>query len=136
MRVMAMRVIKSVMISSILFVLILSGLAGINPAGADDMTRSANGIKAELKIDASKSMVDLYIADSETSWAITGAKVIASITDPKGRRDEKNLIAMKMGEAVSYMNTVDMSQKGRYIFDITAEAGKRNAKFHFAYEIK
>ena len=54
MRVMAMKVIKSAMISFILLVLILSGLAGINSAKADDLTKRADGIEATNEPPRSK----------------------------------------------------------------------------------
>ncbi len=130
-----MRTIKTVMISSI-FVLTLLAFVGMSFAEADVLTKKENGIMATLKIDAPKNTVDLSLADLDTSKAITGAKVKALITNPGGRRDEKELMSMRMREVVSYMSTLDMSKKGRYIFDITAESGKRKAKFHFAYDVK
>lgn len=130
-----MRIVKIITVASIL-VMMLSVFPGINLAEADEMTKSANGIKATLKINASKNMVDLYLLDQGASRPITDAKAVASITDPEGHKGEKELMGMKMGEAVSYMSTLDMSKKGRYIFDITVESGKRKAKFHFAYDVK
>ena len=130
-----MRIVKIITVASIL-VMMLSVFPGINLAEADEMTNSANGIKATLKINAPKSMIDLYLFDQATLRPIADLKAVASITYPDGRKGEKELMGMKMGEAVSYMNTLDMSQKGRYIFDITVESGKRKAKFHFACDVK
>jgi len=135
MRVMARRVIKPVMFSALLLVLILSGLAGINPAKAEDLTKRADGIEAALKINASKNMVDLYLSDPDTSKPITETKVTASITNSRGQKNELELMGMRMGEAYSYMAMVDMSRKGRYIFDITV-SGAKEAKFRFAYDVK
>lgn len=127
--------VKTALISSI-FVLILLALTGMGLAGADDMTENAGGIKATLKIDVSKGMAELYLADLDTSKAVTGAKVGALITNPAGRKEEKALMYMKMGEVVPYMSMLDLSRKGRYIFDVTAESGKKKARFHFTYEVK
>ncbi len=130
-----MRIVKIVTVASIL-VMMLSAPPGINLAEADEMTKSANGIKATFKINASKNMVDLYLLDQGASRPIADSKAVASITDPDGRKGKKELMGMKMGDAVSYMSTLDMSKKGRYIFDITAESGKKKARFHFTYEVK
>lgn len=80
-------------------------------------------------------MADLYLFDPDTSKPITDAKIKAFITDPNGRKDSKDLMGMRMGEAYSYMAMVDMSKKGKYIFDITVSSA-RKAKFHFAYDVK
>ncbi len=136
MKVTAMKAIKAVMIFSVLFVLVLSGLAGINSAKADELTASAAGVRGTLKINAPKKMIDLYLTDTGTSKPITGAKVMASITGPQGRKDSKELMGMKMGDSYSYMAMTEVSAKGRYAFDIKVEAGEKKADLHFSYDVK
>lgn len=104
----------------------------------DGMIKTSNGVKAVLKIDVSKSMVDLYLYDMAKNLTnpIKDAKVMADITAPSGKKVQKELIGMKMGEVFSYMNTLDMSEKGRYSFDISVQSGKRRAAFNFAVDIK
>lgn len=104
----------------------------------EGMIKTSNGVKAVLKIDASKNMVDLYLYDMAKSVTnpIKGAKVMADIATPSGKKVQKELMGMKMGEVFSYMNTLDMAEKGRYSFDISVQSGKRKAAFNFAVDIK
>ena len=88
--------------------------------------KSANGIKGRLKITPSKSMLDLYLTDAATDKSITKAKVRAVITMPDGKKVENDLMGMKMGAEFSFMNTADLSLKGKYTFDVSAEVGKKN----------
>lgn len=111
-------------------------LAAIPVVGsASGFAKTSGGIKAVLNVDPAKSMVDLYLSDSKTQKEITGAKVKATIILPKGEKVEKELIGMKMGDAFSFMNSLDMSRKGSYIFDINVEMGKTTHKFNFHYDI-
>lgn len=121
----------------ILKVLIVAFLLAAIPVigSASGIEKTTGGIKAVLKVDPAKSMVDLYLSDSKTHKEITGAKVRAAITLPNGEKVEKDLMGMKMEDSFSYMNTLDMSMKGRYIFDITVEMGKTTHKFNFHYEV-
>jgi len=96
---------------------------------------SSEGVRAVLKTDPAKKMVDLFLSELPSGREITEAKVRASVTFPDGRKVEKDLIGMKMGEAYSFMNSLDFSKPGRYSFDITIEASGRSARFEFTQEI-
>jgi hypothetical protein len=48
---------------------------------------------------------------------------------------EKDLIGMKMGEAYSFMNSLDMSRPGRYSFDISIESSGRSVRLEFSHNI-
>lgn len=104
-------------------------------AKAETITDVEKGIKATLKVDASKSMVDLFLNEEASGKPILEAKVKAKVTTPEGKKVEKDLVGMKMGGVFSYMNMLDMSGKGRYIFDIKVEADKKSALFNFSLEI-
>lgn len=117
--------------------LLTPALFTANKALAAEMSQTSKGIKAVLKLDPAKGMVDLYLYDlSKELRPVTEAKVYATVTNPAGDRVEKELIGMKMDGAFSFMNTLDMSRKGRYIFDIRFEAGKRTASFKFTHDLK
>ena len=45
-------------------------------------------------------------------------------------------MGIKMGVEFSFMNTADLSLKGKYSFDVSAEVGKKKVTFPFAYEVK
>lgn len=130
-----MRLLRALII---LFVLSGAFTSGLAHAQASDETASktADSIKWSIKITPLKSMADLYLTDSRTDKPIIGAKVTAVITMPDGRKLKKELKGMKMGSTHSYMNTLDLRQKGRYIFDVSVTAGKRHVKFTFPYEVK
>lgn len=101
-----------------------------------DMTKTSHGIKAVLKVTEEKSMVDLYLQKAgKTPIAITDAKVKAVVTTPDGKKVEKELIGMWMDKAYSFMNTLDMSKKGRYIFEITVERGN-TVNFEFSRDVQ
>ena len=107
-----------------------------NNARADELSKTADGIKAILKLDPAKSMVDFYISDAKTGKGIEDAEVEAIITLPDGKKVEKELMGMKMGgDAFSFMNTLDMSLNGNYNFDIMVEAGKTRVNFNFEQRI-
>jgi hypothetical protein len=78
-------------------------------------------------------MIDLFLSDGGKE--ITDAKVRASVTFPDGTKVEKELIGMKMGEAYSFMNSLDMSMPGRYSFDISIKSSDRSIKFDFTQNI-
>lgn len=103
------------------------------PAGE---SKVAEGIKATLVITPSKSMVDLIVVNAKSGKTITAAKVAAQIKGPDGNVQEKDLLGMKMGEVFSYMNTLDMSNKGSYSFAIAVEIEKKKVKFDFVYEVR
>lgn len=144
---------KRVLYSSITFLLLL--LVVISPATAqmnnkmghqtEGETKVVDGIKGRLKVTPAMSMFDLYLTDAKTGEVIIQAKVKATTTMPDGKKVEKELPGMKMGETFSYMNTMDLSLKGVYTFDITAEVKKEIAKkdfdkervtFSFTYEVR
>lgn len=123
-----MRILKVLM-----FALLIAALPVIG--SASDAAKFSGGIKAVLKVDPAKSMVDLYLSASKTQKVITGAKVKAAITLPNGKKVEKELMGMKMGDSFSFMNTLDMSRKGGYIFDVTVELGETTHRFNFRYDV-
>lgn len=96
----------------------------------------ADGVRAILKVAPSQNMVDLVLKDAKTGKTITETKVFALIKGPNGKVYEKELLGMDMGGEFSFMNTLDMSKKGSYSFDILVEAGKKKVKFNFVYEVK
>lgn len=137
------------------FVSFLLLLAVISPAAAqmdhkmghqtEGEIKISDGIKGRLKVTPAMSMIDFYLADARTGEVITGVKVRVMITKPDGKKVEKDLPGMKMGEVFSYMNTLDFSLKGVYTFDITAEVKKKigekdfdkeRVTFSFTYEVK
>lgn len=99
-------------------------------------TKVVDGIKGRFKVQPSMGMFDLYLTDEKTDKVITQAKVRVAVTMPHGKKIEKDLSGMKMGEVFSFMNTLDMSMKGKYIFDITADVDKNRLTFPFSYEVK
>jgi hypothetical protein len=99
-------------------------------------TATEAGIKATLKVNRPNSMVDLYLADEKTGMPVTSGKVLAEIKLPDGKTVEKELIGMKMGQEYSFMNSLDLSLKGKYAFDISVSAGSRRARFDFIYTAK
>ncbi|MBI5491732.1 MAG: hypothetical protein HY893_02240 [Deltaproteobacteria bacterium] len=110
-------------------------LAPLSKVYGAELVKTDNGIKAALKIDAAGSMTDLYLYDlSKALRPIKEAKVFATITSPGGKKVEKELMGMEMGKTFSFMSALDMSEKGRYIFDIRVEADKKTAKFSFIYD--
>ena len=123
-----MKILKILMVAFLLAAIPVIGSASV-------FAKTSGGIKAVLNVDPAKSMVDLYLSDSKTRKEITGAKVKAAITLPKGEKVEKELIGMKMGDSFSFMNSLDMSRKGSYIFDINVEMGKTAHKFNFHYDV-
>jgi len=121
----------------LLTLLLLVSLPLVVPggAGADEMTKTKNGIKAALNVDPSKSMIDIYLTDDRTEQTLTKAKVRATVVLPDGSVVEKDLMGMMMGPAFSFMNTLDMSLNGRYSFDIKVETGNATAVFKFTADI-
>ena len=94
------------------------------------------GIKATLKVTPSKNMVDLIIEDVKTGRTITEANVNAKIQLPDGSHVEKKLTRMKMGEVFSFMNSLDMRQKGTYHFEIFVKSGDKDIRFNFEHYVK
>ena len=45
-------------------------------------------------------------------------------------------MGMKMGAEFSFMNSADLSLKGKYTFDVTAEIGKKKVALPYTYEVK
>lgn len=94
------------------------------------------GIKATLKVNRSHSMVDLYLTDAKTGTPVTSGKATARIKLPDGKTMEKELMGMKMGQEYSFMNSLDLSLNGRYVFDVSVAVGGKQAKFGFVYTAK
>lgn len=131
-----MKILNRYFLMMALFLIVIPAIMGINDASADGMTKTVNGIKATLKIDRTQDMVDLYLTDTATQKPITDALASADIRTPKGNLKDKHLLGMKMAEGYSYMNKIDMKDKGEYVFDITVEYGKKQVKFNFSYNLK
>lgn len=110
---------------------------GLWPAAvsAGTSVKSSEGVKGVLKTDPAKKMVDLFLSELPSGKEITDAKVRASVTFPDGRKVEKDLLGMKMGEAYSFMNSLDMSRPGRYSFDISIESSGKTIKLEFTQNI-
>ena len=105
------------------------------PVSADEMRERSAGIEATLKVTPEKSMVDLFLNDySRAFQPIKGAKVRAAVRTPDGKTLEKDLIGMEMEGVFSYMNSLDLSKKGGYIFDITVLVDGVKRGFSFRYE--
>jgi hypothetical protein len=120
---------------TILFLTVFS--LGLLPAfvSAETSATSSEGVKGVLKTDPAKKMVDLFLSELPGGKEITDAKVRASVTFPDGRKLEKELLGMKMGEAYSFMNSLDMSRPGRYSFDISIESSGRSVRLEFTHNI-
>ena len=120
-----------------MFLMLIVLSLGLWPAVAQAETsiKSSEGVKAVLKTDPARKMMDLFLSELPGGKEITDAKVTASVTFPDGRKVEKDLIGMKMGEAYSFMNSLDMSRPGRYSFDISIESSGRSIKIEFTQNI-
>jgi len=104
------------------------------------------GVEGWLKVTPEMSMIDFYLYDAKTHKAITDAKVKVTITLPDGKKMEKELPGTKTEETFSFMNTVDLSLKGVYSFDIVAKVqykigfkayhSVKTVTFPFTYEVK
>ena len=99
-------------------------------------TKVVEGITGRLKIAPTMHMLDLYLSDAKTGKVIEEAQVKAVITMPDGKKVEKELSGMEMRDVFSFMNTVDLSQKGKYSLNIEVEVGKKKVIFPFTYEVK
>jgi len=111
---------------------------GLWPAYAEAETsmKSSDGVKAVLKTDRAKKMVDLFLSEAKSGKEITKAKVTASVKMPDGKTVRKELLGMKMGDAYSFMNSLDMSVPGRYSFDIEIRSSGKTMKFEFTQDIR
>lgn len=125
---------KSVKVAVSLLILFL--ISPVMANGWESPEKKSGNVKAVLKIDPEKSMVDLYLNDAASNRPITGALVKAVIKTPDGKKIEKELMGMRMGEAFSYMNTLEMSKKGSYTFEITVDYGGTKVRFSFFYDAK
>lgn len=129
------------LISIITAVFLSASVSILNPppaygAGQYESVRSASGIKATLVLSPDKGMIDLYLTDEATGSPIRSAKVSALITTPAdpSKAIEKELMGMEMDGRFSFMNSLDMSFKGRYSFDIRIKYGKKIARLMFTHE--
>lgn len=107
-----------------------------NGAGQYETAKLASGIKATLVLSPDKGMIDLYLTDEATGTPIKSAKVRALIVAPgdPAKKIEKELIGMDMDGRFSFMNSLDMSFKGRYSLDIQIEYKRKKTRFMFTYE--
>jgi hypothetical protein len=104
---------------------------------ASTLTKSSRGIKAVLKVTPEKDTIDLFLYNySKRLTPVERAKVVAVVTLPDKTRVEKELMGMTMDGSFSYMNSLDLSLKGRYIFDIRVDAGAGPVRFKFTYDKK
>lgn len=123
------------LMAALFIFLSIFAFAGISPA--EDLTKVRGGIKAVLKPDPSRSMVDLYLYDmTKAHMRITEATVYANIKTPGGKILKKELVGMEMGDAYSFMNSLDMKKKGRYSFDIEVEFKDKKTAFSFSYDVR
>jgi hypothetical protein len=122
--------------NKMILLLILFSL-GLWPAAvlAETSMKSSEGVKAVLKTDPAKKMIDLFLSELPGGKEITDAKVRASVAFPDGTKVEKELIGMKMGDAYSFMNSLDMSMPGRYSFDIKIDYSGKSIKLGFTQNI-
>ncbi len=125
---------KSMKVAVSLLILFL--ISPVMANGWESQEKRSGNVKAVLKIDHEKSMVDLYLNDAASNRPITAALVKAVIKTPDGKKIEKELIGMRMGEAFSYMNTLEMSKKGSYTFEIKVDYGGTKVPFSFFYDEK
>lgn len=102
---------------------------------AETSTKSSDGVKAVLKTDPAKKMIDLFLSEMPGGKEITDAKVTASVTLPDGRKVEKDLVGMRMGETYSFMNSLDMSKPGRYSFVVAIKSSGKAIKIEFIQNI-
>lgn len=128
-------------ISIITAVFLSVSLSIVNPpaasgAGQYETAKSASGIKAALVLSPDKGMIDLFLTDEATGTPIKSAKVRALIVAPGDptKKIEKELIGMDMDGRFSFMNSLDMSFKGRYSLDIQIEYKRKSTRFMFTYE--
>lgn len=103
---------------------------------SEGVSKVEKGIKATLKVTPSKNMVDLILENAKTGKQVTSADVNAKIQLPDDSHVEKKLIGMKMGEIFSFMNSLDMSRKGTYYFEIFVRAANKDIKFNFEHHLK
>lgn len=125
---------KSMKIAVSLLILLL--ISPVMATGWESPEKKSGNVKAVLKIDPEKSMVDLYLNDAVSNRPITDARVKAAVKTPDGKKIEKELIGMRMREAFSYMNTLEMSKKGKYSFEIKVDSGGTKVLFSFFYDAK
>lgn len=105
-------------------------------AQAETSVKSSDKVKAVLKTDRAKKMVDLFLSEATSGKEITEAKVTASVRLPDGKTVRKELIGMKMGKAYSFMNSLDMSEPGRYSFAIEIKSSGKTTKLEFTQDIR
>lgn len=104
------------------------------------------GIEGWLKVTPAMNRIDFYLYDSKKDKTITTVKVSATITMPDGKKIEKELPGTKTEETFSFMNTVDLSVKGIYRFEIIAKVqykigfkayhSVKTVTFPFTYEVR
>ncbi|MBI5199542.1 MAG: hypothetical protein HZA09_05965 [Nitrospirae bacterium] len=116
-------------VASIVFVQMTQGTA-------QGESKVVDGVKAVLNVTPSMSMVDVVLTYADTGKTITNGKVFASVKGPDGKVEKKELVGGTMGKEFSFMNTLNLSRKGKYSFDITTEIDNKKVKFNFDYHKK
>lgn len=118
-----------------LFSLIISLGIIASPALSATSADSEKDVKGVLKTDPARKMIDLFLSELPSGREIMDAKVRATITYPDGRKVEKDLVGMRMGEVYSFMNSLDFSKPGRYSFDVSIQTSGRSVKLEFTQTI-
>ena len=119
---------------------VFADMAGMNhredAKGVEDgnTTKTVDGVTATIKVLS--KMVDLILVDAESKELVKGAEVEAMIVYAGSHKIIKKLIGMKMGKGYSYMNSIDMSEKGGYTLHLMVMAGKRMIHIEFTGEVK
>lgn len=109
-------------------------LAQMKSGITEGESKVADGIKATFRVTPSMSMVDVVLTHADSGRAITKAKVFASVKSPDGKVEKKELIGGTMDKEFSFMNTLDLSKKGKYSFDIEVEVDSKKVKYNFDYK--
>lgn len=122
-------------IKEIIFLAIISLGIITSPAVAAQSADTEKNVKGVLKTDPAKKMIDLFLSELPSGREIMDAKVRAAITYPDGRKVEKELIGMRMGEVYSFMNSLDFSKPGRYSFDVSIQTSGSSVKLEFTQTI-
>lgn len=122
-------------IKTALFSTMISMGIALSPALAATSADTEKGVKGVLKTDPARKMIDLFLSELPSGEEIIDAKVRATITYPDGKKVEKDLIGMKMGDVYSFMNSLDFSKAGRYSFDISIQSSGKSVKLEFTQKI-
>ncbi len=132
------KILRTSFTAIFVFLILSTGISrgetsGGTPAGESKVIQ---GVKATLIVTPGKNMVDLFLKDEKTGNEIRVAEVNAKVQLPDNSVVEKKLIGMKMGDAYSFMSSVNMQIKGTYSFEVFVKTGDNDIKFDFRYVVK